>query len=203
MLKPLLTSRYLLWVILAIPAIPMIAELWSGGFNDRLLHPTGEFSARFMIIAMAATPLRMLFPQSRITRWLIKYRREFGVAAFFYAALHTVIYIVDMGTVQAMLDEITALGIWTGWLAMLIFVPLALTSNNLSVRAMGTAWKNLQRFVYPAAVATLVHWIFVDNDLGPALVHFVPLAALEIYRIWRNSTRSPRLIATSKQETTS
>ncbi len=196
-MKSILQSRYVLWLILAIPALPMLAEIWSQGIDDGLLHPTGEFSARFMMIAMVATPLRMLFPQSRIPRWLIKYRREFGVAAALYAALHTIVYIVDMGTLQAMLDEFTALGIWTGWLATLLFIPLALTSNDVSVRAMGTAWKTLQRLVYPAAVATLVHWIFVDNDLGPALVHFVPLAALETYRIWRNFTRSPR-----KQELT-
>jgi methionine sulfoxide reductase heme-binding subunit len=192
MLKTVLTSRYLLWLILALPALPMLAGLWSEAINDGLLNPTGEFSARFMIIALAATPLRMLFPHASITRWLIKFRREFGVAAFAYAALHTAIYAIDMGTLQAMLDEFTALGIWTGWLAMLIFLPLGLTSNDASVRALGSTWKTLQRFVYAAAVATLVHWIFVDNDMGPALVHFVPLAALETYRLWRNAIRIPR-----------
>lgn len=192
-----LQSRYLLWFILAIPAMPMLANLFSGGMDDDgraatefLLHPTGEFAARFMIIAMAATPLRMLFPASRITRWLVKYRREFGVAAFLYAALHTLLYVIDMETLTAMLGEVTALGIWTGWLAMIIFVPLGLTSNNVSVRALGPRWKSLQRFVYAAAIATLVHWIFVHNNLGAALVHFAPLAALETYRIWRNVSRN-------------
>jgi methionine sulfoxide reductase heme-binding subunit len=199
MLKSAVNSRYLLWIILSIPVVPMLVGIWNEGFNDHLLHPTGEFSARFMIVAMAATPLRMLFPQSPITRWLVKHRREFGVAAFGYAALHTLIYVIDMGTLQAMLDELTALGIWTGWLAMLIFVPLAITSNDASVRAMGLAWKTLQRFVYPAAVATLVHWIYIDNDLGPAMVHFVPLAALETYRIWRSFKRAPRAIPINKE----
>jgi DMSO/TMAO reductase YedYZ heme-binding membrane subunit len=46
-------------------------------------------------------------------------------------------------------------------------------------------WKQLQRFVYPAALLTLLHWIFVHNDFGPALVNFAPLAALEIYRVWK------------------
>jgi methionine sulfoxide reductase heme-binding subunit len=199
MLQSVFASRYLLWVILAVPAVPLLAGLWNEGFIDRLLHPTGEFSARFLIIAMAATPLRMLFPQSRITRWLIKFRREFGVAAFGYAALHTLIYVVDMGTLKAMLDEVTALGIWTGWLGMLLFLPLAVTSNDASVRALGIAWKTLQRLVYPAAVAVVVHWIFIDNDLGPALVHFVPLAALESYRIWRNFKRQLRPYSLQKQ----
>jgi methionine sulfoxide reductase heme-binding subunit len=195
MLTAIFTSRYFIWLILTLPALPIFSALVSGATDQEgraatefLLHPTGEFSARFMIIAMMATPLRMLFPQSRIIRWLIKYRREFGVAAFLYAALHTLLYVIDMGSLAAMLGEFSAFGIWTGWLAMFIFIPLGLTSNNAAVRAMGTAWKTLQRFVYPAAVATLVHWIFVHNNLGPALVHFLPLAALEIYRIWRNAT---------------
>jgi methionine sulfoxide reductase heme-binding subunit len=189
----MLFSRYILWAVLALPALPMLASLFSGRIDEEgrtatefLLHPTGEFAARFMIIAMVATPLRMLFPRAAPIRWLIKHRRAFGVAAFLYASFHTVLYIIDMGSLQAMLSEFTAIGIWSGWLAMLIFVPLGLTSNDASLRALGTAWKSLQRLVYPAAVATLVHWIFVHNNLGPALVHFVPLAVLEAYRIWHN-----------------
>lgn len=196
MLASALSSRYIVWILLTLPALPMVAALASGAGDaagrlptEFLLHPTGEFSARFMIMAMALTPLRMLFPKSRFVHWLFRLRREFGVAAFAYAALHTFLYIADMGSLQAVLDEFWALGIWTGWLAMLIFLPLAITSNDVSVRALGVNWKHLQRFVYLAAVATLLHWIFVHNGLGGALVHFVPLAALETYRIWRNSAK--------------
>ena len=46
-------------------------------------------------------------------------------------------------------------------------------------------WQPLQRWVYAAAVLTLVHWMFVHNHFGPALVHFVPLALLQAYRIWK------------------
>jgi len=74
-------------------------------------------------------------------------------------------------------------------LVFLIFVPLALTYNDASIRTLAQI-EPLQRFVYPAAVLTLLHWIFVNNDLGPALVHFVPLAALEIYRVRYNARRS-------------
>ena len=74
--------------------------------------------------------------------------------------------------------------IWTGWLAFLIFIPLAITSNDRSQRWLKSTWKKLQRWVYPAAVLTLLHWIFVHNDIGPALVHFVPLAALELFRVY-------------------
>jgi methionine sulfoxide reductase heme-binding subunit len=76
------------------------------------------------------------------------------------------------------------------WLAFLIFVPLVLTSNTFSVRAMGRNWCVMQRFVYVAAVATLLHWIFIHNQIGGALVHFLPLAGFEVYRFWKNQTKA-------------
>ena len=105
-------------------------------------------------------------------------RRALGVAAFGYAVLHLVFYVIDMGNVDDMLAEFLALGIWTGWAAMLLFLPLAVTSNDASMRVLKADWKRLQRLVYPAAVLVLVHWIFIHNNLGPALVHFAPLALL-------------------------
>nr|CAA6830544.1 MAG: Protein-methionine-sulfoxide reductase heme-binding subunit MsrQ [uncultured Thiotrichaceae bacterium] len=183
--------KYVLWLILSIPAIGFTIGILSGNAPvEEMLHPTGEFSARFMIIAMLATPLLLLFRQFgwslKVPQWLVRNRRAFGVAAFGYALYHTVLYVIDAGTLTKILGEITELGIWTGWLAFLIFVPLAITSNDRSVRAMKSVWKKLQRWVYPAAVLTLLHWMFVHNDVGPALVHFVPLAALELYRVYHN-----------------
>ncbi|WP_420861895.1 sulfite oxidase heme-binding subunit YedZ [Algirhabdus cladophorae] len=196
MVRRVIDHPYFIWLLLALPLVPMVLALTAGTpgpdgkpITEMLLHPTGEFSARFLIISMMLTPLRMLFPGSGFLRWMIKRRRYFGVAAFVYAAFHTILYIVDMGSLRAMLGEFLALGIWTGWLAMLIFVPLAITSTDKAVRSMGTRWKTLQRTVYIAAVATLLHWIFVHNNLGPALVHFVPLAGLEAYRIIHNYRR--------------
>lgn len=196
MLRRAIHSPYFIWALLALPSLPMIAALIAGGtgpggkpVTEFLLHPTGEFSARFLIITMMLTPLRLLFPGSGFLRWMMKRRRYFGVAAFFYALFHTLLYILDMASLTAILGEFLALGIWTGWLAMLIFVPLALTSTDSAVRRMGASWKTLQRLVYVAAIATLLHWIFVHNNLGPALVHFLPLAGLETYRLWRNFRR--------------
>lgn len=198
-MQAIISSRAFIWTLLALPAFPMLIALAGGQpgpdgqpIAHKLLHPTGEFAARFMIIAMAITPLRMAFPKSRFWSWMARRRRYFGVAAFAYAAAHTVLYIVDMATLSAILAEFWLLGIWTGWLAFAIFVPLALTSNDVSVRRLGPNWKPLQRLVYIAALATLVHWIFVHNNLGPALAHFVPLAGLEAYRLWRNSVPTTR-----------
>lgn len=197
--KAILNSPYAFWALLALPSIALINGALSGGDLEPLLHPTGEFSARFMIIAMMLSPLRMLFPKSRSVGWLLRRRRYLGVAAFGYAALHTLYYVIDLGSLSAVIADITKFGIWTGWIAFVIFVPLAMTSNNASIRLLGRSWKTLQRFVYPAAIATLLHWIFIHNNIGPALVHFVPLAALETYRIWKNL--SARRLAIGERQT--
>ena len=186
-----LVGRYGLWALLAAPSVPMMIGLWTGGAQpDVLLHPTGEFAARFMIIALALTPLRLMFPKVRWLAWLFRRRRALGVAAFGYATLHTVLYLVDMETLRSVLAEFWALGIWTGWAAFAIFLPLAATSNEFSTRRLAKSWKLLHRTVYAAAALTLIHWIFVQNNLGPALVHFIPLAALEVYRVAKQAQAS-------------
>lgn len=157
---------------------------------EALLHPSGETAARLMILAMMLTPLRMLFPRAGIVQWLLRRRRWIGVAAFAYAAFHLALYVIDMDSLRAMLGEAFELGIWTGWVAFFVMVPLAVTSNDASVRWLGARWKPLQRAVYGAAVLTLLHWIFVQDTLGPALVHALPLAALEAWRITRTLGRS-------------
>lgn len=194
-MKSIFKSPYTLWLILAIPAIPMTMVFLSGATPETLLHPTGEFAARFMIIAMIISPLRLMFPKNRFWMWMARRRRYFGVAAFCYALAHTIFYFIDMGSLANVLGEALLLGIWTGWLAMLIFLPLAITSNNWSVKRLGRNWKRLQQTVYIAAIATLSHWIFVHNNIGPALVHFVPLAGLELYRVWKlNATNKSQAI---------
>lgn len=184
-LKTLLNSPTFFWALLALPSVGMIAGALNGRDLESLLHPTGEFAARFMIIAMMLTPLRLMFPGARPVRWLMARRRYLGVAAFGYAALHTLYYVIDLGTIDAVMADVVKLGIWTGWVAFLIFVPLALTSNAASVKMMGPGWQTLQRLVYLAAIMTLLHWITIHNTFGGALAHFVPLGVLEAYRIWK------------------
>lgn len=172
------------WIFLSLPAVLMISGLAANATDaGGLLHPTGEFAARFMIAAMMITPLRMLFPKAGWIRWLVRRRRALGVAAFGYAMLHTLLYLVDMETMRNVLAEFWALSIWTGWAAFAIFVPLAITSNDALQRRLGDVWRPLHRWIYLAAILTLVHWMFIQNNLGPALVNFLPLVALETYRV--------------------
>lgn len=179
MLRIILNKKWAFWALLCLPALLMMRTYWSGdAIAMDMLHPTGEWSARLMIFAMILSPLLSVLGPRPWLAWLIQRRRALGVAAFGYAVLHLIFYIVDMGNVDDMLAEFLALGIWTGWAAMLLFVPLAVTSNDASMRYLKAGWKTLQRLVYPAAVLVLVHWIFIHNNLGPALVHFIPLGLL-------------------------
>ncbi|MCI5111479.1 MAG: ferric reductase-like transmembrane domain-containing protein [Marivita sp.] len=182
-------NPYWLWALLALPALGISVEALTSA-DPRvfhiLVHPTGEFSARFLIITMMATPLMLVLRGWRGPQWLKKNRRYFGVAAFGYALLHTLFYLIDKGSLSTVTGELSRLYIWTGWIAFLIFVPLAITSADLFVRKMGTWWKWVQRWTYAAAVLTLVHWAAL-HDWGswvPAAVHFAPLIALESYRVW-------------------
>lgn len=182
-----LNGRLFFWLVLALPSATMVRAVSSGqaGF-DQMLHPSGEFSARLMIIALMLTPLSILFPSQRWIAWLMRRRRALGVAAFGYAVLHLVFYLIDMETLKNILAEFWALGIWTGWAALAVFIPLALSSNDMMMKKLGRNWKPLQRSAYAAAVLTLLHWMFIHNNFVPALVHFAPLVVLAIYRVIRN-----------------
>ncbi|MDF1873789.1 ferric reductase-like transmembrane domain-containing protein [Vannielia sp.] len=182
-------SPYWLWALLTTPAAFWTYQALTSDnarIFHRLVHPTGELSARILIITMMITPLVLLFRSAAFPRWLKKNRRYFGVAAFGYAALHTIFYLVDKGSTATVLSELSRFYIWTGWLAFVVFIPLALTSMNYFQRIMGRWWKWLQRWTYAAAVLTLLHWAALHNWRSPAaaIVHFTPLALLEAYRIW-------------------
>ena len=139
------------WGVLSLPGVVMVVRFAQGEWAGELLHGSGEFSARMMLVALMLTPLRELFPKVRWLAWLRRRRRSLGVAAFGYALLHTVFYLVDMETLRNVLAELTAPGIWTGWVAFLIFVPLAVTSNDKSLKLLGNGWLALHRAVYAAA----------------------------------------------------
>ncbi len=196
-LRALFDSKPLFWALLAVPAAHLLyrfagEDVWP----DELVGPSGEWAARLIIVALMLTPLSILLPRASWVGWLVRRRRAFGVAAFCYALLHLAFYVAEMETLAGVLAELELLGIWTGWAALLLMLPLALTSNHASVRALRRGWKKLHRLAYPAALLVLVHWIIVHNALIEALLQFAPLAVLESYRLARKfgpgrSVRSP------------
>ena len=184
--KTILNSRYFLWAALALPFAGLLNAFRAGDlFYGEIIHASGEISARLLLLTLAITPLRLFFSESNWPNWLLHRRRYFGVAVFMYAALHTVVYLDRKIGSGLLLQEAAGFSMWTGWLAMAILVPLALTSNDWSVRRFRRAWKKLHRWVYLAALLTFAHWIFVAFSFVPGLIHFLILLVLEAYRIWK------------------
>jgi sulfoxide reductase heme-binding subunit YedZ len=192
-LKQILNSAYGFWALLAIPGVIITANWFTGpmtaaAYGDAM-HGSGEFAVRLMIFALLITPLRLLFPKPRWLDWLARRRRHLGVAAFSYAALHLLVYLMHLGSFSRVLADLPNLPIWTGWAAFIIFAPLAATSNDWAVRKLKQAWKVLHRWVYVAAIFTFAHWASLEYGLLPALIHFLPLMVLEIYRLWYQFTQ--------------
>lgn len=182
-MRTILNNKLAFWLLLSLPAILLVSGWWQGRIDSMdMLHPTGEWSARLMILAMLLSPLLSILGPKRWLNWLVVRRRAIGVAAFSYAMLHLLFYLIDMGNLDDILAEWLAPGIWTGWAAFALMLPLALTSNDASMRRLRAAWKRLQRLVYPAALLTLLHWIWVHNSYAGALAHFVPLGLLLLAR---------------------
>lgn len=190
-------SRYFLWTLLGLPFVFIVAAYSAGDmFYGEVLHSTGEISARLMIIAMAATPLLLMFSGRAFPRWLMKNRRYFGVASFAYAALHTIVYLQRLQLLPDILADAAIPEYWSGWVALLIFLVLAATSNDRSRRSLKRAWKKLHRFIYLGAALMFVHWVLIAFNRGPAIAHLAFLAALEAYRLWklrRNSSIANRV----------
>ncbi len=192
-MQPVPSSRALFWLLLAVPALLILArfaadpEPWLPGY----VADSGLWSARLLIVALSLTPLRELVGPRRWMLSLIRNRRAIGVAAFFYLLLHLGFYVADMASLDAILDEALIPSMLAGWLGLAMLVPPALTSNDASMRLLGRRWKKLQRLVYAAAVATLIHWLLVHDGRTEALLHFLPLALLQSLRLARGFV--PRL----------
>lgn len=164
-----------LWLLLALPAAGMVRAFATGTLPMDLYHPSGEMAVRLMILALLPGPLAEFFGLNAFLRGWLRVRRNLGVAAWAYAMLHLVIYVLDVQTFAAMLDELPLPSIWTGWLALLAMLVPAAISFDAAMRALGRRWKRLQQLVYPAFLLSLAHWLLLEGEWGPALVHLAPL----------------------------
>ncbi len=179
-------SRYILWMLLSLPFVWLVNAYRTGDmFYGEVVHVSGELSARLLILTLAITPLRLLFANARWPAWLLHQRRYFGVASFMYALLHTVVYIQKKASLSLIWQEAMSFNMWSGWLAFCIFLLLAVTSNDASVRRLRRTWKKLHRWVYPAALLVFAHWVFIAFDFVPGLIHFLIILSLQSYRLWK------------------
>lgn len=145
---------------------------------------TGLVTLRLLLISLAITPLRRIFPK---LAWLIRFRRLMGLFAFFYATLHLFTWIAlyagfDLHAMEA--DVFKRRFITVGMAAWLLLLPLAATSTNRAIRKMGgKRWNRLHKLVYLAAVCGVIHywWQVKPGVLTPVTVTVV-LAVLLLAR---------------------
>jgi methionine sulfoxide reductase heme-binding subunit len=185
--KSLAISRPLLWLVLALPGLWMLGR-WAVtpklyGYGH-IVADSGDWAAWLLMATLAVTPIRLLFRRHRWAQWLMRRRRDLGVASFAYAAGHTAIYLFRKASPDIVGAELSTPYILAGWLALALFVPLAITSNDIATRALKRSWKRVHRLVYPAAVLTFLHWLLAAFDPTTAYIHIAILAAIELPRVW-------------------
>jgi methionine sulfoxide reductase heme-binding subunit len=148
-----------------------------------ITHATGDWVLRFLLITLAITPLRTLSGQ----HWLIRFRRMFGLYAFFYGALHfiTYIWLDKFFNWPEMVKDIGKRPFITiGFAAFVLLIPLALTSTSGMIRRLGgKAWRWLHRLIYVSAIAGVIHyWWLVKADVRKPMIYGGILAVLLLYR---------------------
>jgi methionine sulfoxide reductase heme-binding subunit len=151
----------------------------------RMLHTCGKWTLNFLMITLCMAPLRDL---THSLLWL-RFRRMFGLFAFFYALLHLLVYLVldQEGNFRALWQDIVKRPYITiGMLGLLLLVPLTLTSTAKSQRRLGRRWTRLHRLVYAVAVLGVWHfWWQVKKDVREPLVYAGGLAVLLAWRVWK------------------
>ena len=159
-------SRVPAWPLYIIGVLPPAWFLWlglTGGLGvepiKALEHRLGELALQVFIATLAISPLRDWTGVN-----LVKFRRAVGLLAFFYICLHLLVWLVlDVQILsQIWADIVKRPYITIGMLAFVLMIPLAVTSNNLSVRKLGPKrWKRLHRLTYAAGILGAVHFVML------------------------------------------
>ncbi|MEM9316896.1 MAG: ferric reductase-like transmembrane domain-containing protein [Pseudomonadota bacterium] len=182
--KPRPLARYLLWLLLTTPGAVLLWRYSNGAtFYGEVIHLSGQWAVWLLIMTMAVSPIRLLFTNAPWTVPLFFCRRYLGVASFAYAALHTGVYLVQKKSGERILAESLEPGLLTGWFALAIFLPLALSSNDWSVRLLRRWWKRLHRAIYGAAALVFMHWYLTAFDPTEGLYYLALLTTLEVLRV--------------------
>ncbi len=171
--------------------IPLGKLIWLGvhdglGANpiEKIARTTGYWTLTFLLITLAATPLRQLFGWS----WPLRWRRMFGLYAFFYACLHFLTYLVldqffDWPSIVK--DIAKRPYITVGFPAFLLLIPLAVTSTQKMIQRLGARrWKQLHSLIYIIAPAGVIHfWWLVKKDITEPAEFAAVLTVLLGFRV--------------------
>ena len=192
-------ARVGFFVLCLVPFLVLLNAVISNSLGpdpaEHLMHVTGEWVMRFMVLVLAATPL---------ARWgwprLARYRRMIGLYAWFYATLHLLVFAqVYIGwSGEILLEELVERPyVLVGFLAWLILVPLGITSANSIRRKMGRNWRKLHKLTYVVASLGWLHLFWLSrSDIGEAMVYGVFIGGLLAMRI-RVNRRNSKALGTS------
>lgn len=174
--------------------VPFLRLVWAV-FADQLganplefiTRNTGDWTLYFLCITLAITPLRRLLNWA----WLIKFRRMFGLYAFFYACLHflTFLWFDHFFDVAAMLKDVAKRPfILVGFTAFVLLIPLAITSTNNMVKRLGARrWQYLHKLVYLIISLGVLHFFWMKagkHDFSQPILLASIVALLFALRIW-------------------
>ncbi|HTK96821.1 MAG TPA: protein-methionine-sulfoxide reductase heme-binding subunit MsrQ [Pseudomonadales bacterium] len=182
----------ILHVLCLLPLLHLIAG--SSGFAGvslgadpiaKVLHELGQWGLRFLVATLAITPLRLMLGKP----WLVSFRRILGLYSFAYVLMHFIAWLaIDQGLYwQGILEDIGKRPFITiGFAALLLLIPLAITSTNRMMLRLGRHWKKLHRLIYIIAVLGVWHFYWlVKKDVTEPLIYVAIVAFLLAYRYWR------------------
>lgn len=184
--------RFIVFFVAAAPACWMALKWNMGWLSPKpvtdLLRESGDWAMRFVVVALAISPLRHAGRWNRV----IAVRRMIGLFALFYALVHLTLYFVDQNFVwtRIALEIVLRLYLTIGFAALLIFLALGATSSDAMVKRLGAArWNRLHMLVYAAAFLAIVHYFMqvrlkaYESSLIAGLL--LLLAGYRLSRRWR------------------
>lgn len=167
---------------------------------EYLIRATGDWTLRFLCLVLAVTPLRVI----TATPALARFRRMLGLFVYFYVVLHLTCYAwFDMGFDPAEITRDIAKRpfILVGFSAFVLLTPLAATSFNRAIKAMGALrWQRLHKAVYATAALAILHFYWMragKNDFAEVAVYAVVLGVLLGWRLVRFFNKKRRNPASS------
>ncbi len=174
---------WVVYIALALPAPWLVYLGATGGLGvepiKALEHELGLLALQLVIVGLAITPLRRFAGLN-----LLKFRRAIGLMTFFYVALHLLVWLVLDVQILAQIwaDILKRPYITVGMVGFALMVPLALTSNNWSVRKLGARWRGLHKLTYGAAILGGVHYVMLAKgfQIEPLVYLGVILALLAL-----------------------
>jgi methionine sulfoxide reductase heme-binding subunit len=190
--KPLIYLACLVPVALVIGDLFEVTGKLGANPVEEIQDRFGNWGLRFVLLALAVTPLRMVTSWN----WLLRFRRMLGLFAFFYVLMHFLTWLIlDQGMlVEAIAEDIIKRPFITiGFTAFLILIALATTSTAGMRRRLRHRWQKLHNGVYVAALLGVWHyWWQVKLDASEPAIYAAILSLLLGYRIWRSRKSGQR-----------